>query len=193
MNPSSITTTNIFLVGPMGSGKSAVGKHLSKMLDMHLYDSDAEIERITGVDIPFIFEKEGEAKFREREIEVIDNLSQLNGIILATGGGAILASANREHLKSRGKVVYLQTSVEQQLERTKQTRHRPLLHTADQEQRLRDLLAIRAPLYQAIATVTVSTDHRRVHAVAMDIVHGLGLSHSKLELSKADDTAPHDH
>jgi shikimate kinase len=192
MNPSAITT-NIFLVGPMGSGKSAVGKHLSKMLDMQLYDSDAEIERITGVDIPFIFEKEGEAKFREREMEVIDQLTQLNGIILSTGGGAILSPVNRQHLQSRGLVVYLQTSVEQQLERTKQTRHRPLLQTADPEQRLRDLLAIRAPLYQSIATVTVSTDHRRVHAVALDIVHGLGLSHSKLEISKTDDTAPHDH
>ena len=193
MNPFPIATPNIFLIGPMGSGKSAVGKHLSKMLTMQLYDSDAEIERITGVDIPFIFEKEGEVKFREREIEVIDNLSKMNGIILATGGGAILAPENRDHLRTRGLVVYLQTSVEQQLERTKQTRHRPLLQTADPEQRLRDLLCIRAPLYQSIATVTVSTDHRRVHAVALDIVHGLGLSHSKLQLSKADDTASHDH
>jgi len=194
MNPQLNLQPNIFLVGPMGSGKSAVGKHLSKMLDMQLYDSDAEIERITGVDISFIFEKEGEAKFRERETEVIDNLSQLNGIILATGGGAILASANREHLQSRGKVVYLQTSVEQQLERTKQTRHRPLLNTNDPQKKLTELLTLRAPLYQCIATITISTDHRRVHAVALDIIHALGLAaHSKMDASRADEHSAHDH
>ncbi|MES1192541.1 MAG: shikimate kinase AroK [Steroidobacter sp.] len=188
------STTNIFLIGPMGSGKTAVGKHLARMLDMQLYDSDAEIERITGVDIPYIFEKEGESKFRERETEVIDNLTQLNGIVLATGGGAILSSANREYLAQRGRVVYLQTSVEQQLERTRQTRHRPLLHTADPEQRLRDLLILRAPLYESIANLVVSTDHRRVHGVAMEIIHGLGLTvNSKLELPKGDEHADHEH
>ncbi len=161
----------------MGSGKTAVGRYLARLLDMHFYDSDAEIERITGVDIPFIFEKEGEAKFREREIEVIDSLSQLNGVIVATGGGAILAEINRQHLSTRGKVVYLRTSVEQQLERTKHSRHRPLLQTADPEQRLRDLLALRAPLYESIATTIVSTDHRRVPTVATDILKGLHLEH----------------
>ncbi len=161
----------------MGSGKTAVGRQLSKLLGMQFYDSDAEIERITGVDIPFIFEKEGEAKFREREAEVIDGLTQLNGIILATGGGAILAPRNREYLQSRGKVVYLRTSVEQQLERTKHSRHRPLLHTQDPEQRLRDLLSIRAPLYELIANVVVSTDHRRVPTVAAEILKGLNLTH----------------
>ena len=178
----------------MGSGKSAVGKQLSRMLDMQFYDSDTEIERITGVDIAFIFEKEGEAKFRERESEVIDSLTQLNGIILATGGGAVLSAATREYLKERGRVVYLQTSVEQQLERTKQTRHRPLLQTVNPEQRLRDLLACRAPLYEAIATITISTDHRRVPAVAADVINGLGLvAHNKIELIKFDDHATHEH
>lgn len=170
---------NIFLVGPMGSGKTAVGRQLAKLLGMQFYDSDAEIERITGVDIPFIFEKEGEAKFRERECEVVDGLTQLNGIVLATGGGVILSPQNREHLHARGKVVYLRTSVEQQLERTKHGRHRPLLHTADPAQRLRDLLAIRAPLYESIATIIVSTDHRRVPTVAADILKGLNLDHSE--------------
>jgi shikimate kinase len=194
MIATSTSRPNIFLVGPMGSGKTAVGKHLAKMLDMQLYDSDTEIERITGVDIQFIFEKEGESKFREREVEVIDALSQMNGIILATGGGAIIAPMNREHLKQRGKVVYLKTSVEQQLERTRQTRHRPLLNTADPEKKLRDLFATRAPLYESIADVTVSTDHRRVHAVALDIIHGLGIvTHSKMDPSKVEDHAAHDH
>lgn len=159
----------------MGSGKTAVGKQLARLLEMQFYDSDAEIERVTGVDIPFIFEKEGEAKFRERECEAIDGLTQLNGVILATGGGAVLSAVNRKHLKNRGQVVYLKTSVEQQLERTKQTRHRPLLRTADPERRLHDLLALRAPLYESIASIIVSTDHRRVPAVAADILHALNL------------------
>ena len=159
----------------MGSGKTAVGRQLSRLLEMQFYDSDAEIERITGVDIPFIFEKEGEAKFRERECEVIDSLTQLNGIVLATGGGAILSEDSRHYLKARGKVVYLRTSIEQQLDRTKHGRHRPLLNTADPEERLRTLIAIRAPLYESIATIMVSTDHRRVTTVSSEIIKGLNL------------------
>ncbi len=170
---------NIFLIGPMGSGKTAVGKQLSRLLAMQFYDSDAEIERVTGVDIPYIFEKEGEAKFRERECEVIDALTQLNGIILATGGGAVISAQNREHLRSRGSVVYLRTTVAQQLDRTKHGRHRPLLHTPDPEQRLCDLLAIREPLYESIATIVVNTDHRRVPTVAAEILRGLNLDHAE--------------
>jgi len=162
----------------MGSGKTAVGKQLSRLLSMQFYDSDAEIERITGVDISYIFEKEGEAKFRERECEVIDSLTQLNGIILATGGGAILSEVNRQHLQARGKVIYLRTSVEQQLDRTKHGKHRPLLNNADPEARLRGLIAIRAPLYESIATITVSTDHRRVTTVASEIIKGLNLHYA---------------
>jgi shikimate kinase len=162
----------------MGSGKTAVGRQLSRILSMQFYDSDAEIERVTGVDIPFIFEKEGEAKFRERECEVIDGLTQLNGIVLATGGGAILSAQNREYLQTRGKVVYLRTSVTQQLDRTKHGRHRPLLNTADPEQRLREIYATRAPLYESIATIIVSTDHRRVATVASEIIRGLNLDHA---------------
>jgi shikimate kinase len=177
---SKINQANIFLIGPMGSGKTAVGRQLSKLLEMQFYDSDAEIERITGVDIPFIFEKEGEAKFRERECEVIDALTQLNGVILATGGGAILAAHNRRYLSERGQVVYLRTSVEQQLDRVKHGRQRPLLHNTDPEQRLRELLAIRAPLYESIANVMVSTDHRRVTAVASDILKALSLGHTEV-------------
>lgn len=173
------TASNIFLIGPMGSGKTAVGRQLSRLLAMQFYDSDAEIERITGVDIPFIFEKEGEAKFRERECEVIDALTQLNGIILATGGGAVISEQNRDHLRSRGSVVYLRTTVAQQLDRTKHGRHRPLLHTANPEQRLRDLLVIREPLYESIATIVVNTDHRRVPTVAAEILRGLNLDHAE--------------
>ena len=167
---------NIFVIGPMGSGKTAVGKQLAKLLKVPFYDSDAEIEKTAGVDIPFIFEKEGEASFRKRECEAIDLLTQLNGIVLATGGGAILAEENRKHLKTRGKVVYLHTSIEQQLERTRHSRHRPMLNVTDPEQRLRSLFAIRSPLYESIATVIVNTDHRRVVAVAQDIIDKLQLT-----------------
>ena len=124
---------NVFLIGPMGSGKTAVGKQLARLLDLTFYDSDVEIERRTGVDIPYIFEKEGETGFREREREVIDSLTQLQDVVIATGGGAVLLPDNRERLAARGRVVYLQTGIRQQLERTRHGRQRPLLYTADPE------------------------------------------------------------
>jgi shikimate kinase len=165
--------TNVFLIGPMGSGKTAVGKQLAKLLHLQFYDSDAEIEHRTGVDIPFIFEKEGEAGFREREREVIDSLTSMHDVIIATGGGAVLLPENREHLAHRGRVVYLQTGIEQQLERTRHGRQRPLLYTDNPEQKLRDLMAFRAPLYESIAVVVVPTDGRQVRAVAEEVVQRL--------------------
>jgi shikimate kinase len=167
------TSPNIFLIGPMGSGKSAVGKILARLRGLKFIDSDAEIERRTGVDIAFIFEKEGEPGFRLREREVIDDLTRRDGIVLATGGGAILLPENRAHLAERGIVVYLAASVAQQVERTRHGRHRPLLHNADPAARLTELLSVRAPLYQSIALVTVSTDRRKVQTVAEDIIAGI--------------------
>jgi len=164
---------SIFLIGPMGSGKSAVGKVLARLRGLKFIDSDAEIERRTGVDIAFIFEKEGEPGFRQREREVLDDLTRLPGVVLATGGGAVLLPENRAHLASRGLVVYLEASVEQQVERTRHARHRPLLVNADPELRLTELMAVRAPLYQAIARVTVSTDRRKVQTVAEHIIAGI--------------------
>jgi shikimate kinase len=164
---------NVYLIGPMGSGKTAVGKQLARLLHLQFYDSDAEIEHRTGVDIPYIFEKEGEAGFREREREVIDSLTRMKDVIIATGGGAVLLPQNRENLGSRGRVVYLQTSVEQQLERTRHGRQRPLLYTDDPESKLRELMNLRAPLYESIAAVVVSTDGRQVRAVAEEIVQRL--------------------
>ena len=161
---------NIYLIGPMGSGKTAVGRQLAKLLHLSFFDSDIEIERRTGVDIPYIFEKEGEAGFRERERETIDSLTQLRNVVIATSGGAILLPENREHLSSRGQVVYLKTGVEQQLERTRHGRQRPLLYTDDVESRLRELMAHRAPLYESIAKITVATDGRAVRAVADEIM-----------------------
>lgn len=172
MSPSS-RTSNIFLIGPMGSGKTAVGRQLARLLRLEFFDSDAEIEHRTGVDIPYIFEKEGEAGFREREREVIDSLTRLTQVVIATGGGAILLPENREHLATRGHVVYLHTSIEQQLERTRHGRQRPLLYTEDPEAKLRELMAYRLPLYRSIAQVTVTTDGRQVRAVADEIIQRL--------------------
>ncbi|HWK75289.1 MAG TPA: shikimate kinase AroK [Povalibacter sp.] len=163
-------THNVYLIGPMGSGKTAVGRQLARLLRLEFYDSDVEIERRTGVDIPYIFEKEGEAGFREREREVIDALTRLQDVVIATGGGAVLSSENRQNLASRGRVIYLKTSVEQQLERTRHGRQRPLLYTQDPEARLRELMTQRAPLYESIAAITVDTDGRHVRAVADDIL-----------------------
>jgi shikimate kinase len=166
--------TNVFLVGPMGSGKTAVGRYLSRLLDLTFHDSDAEIERRTGVDIPFIFEKEGEVGFRQREREAIEILTAMDRIVLATGGGAVLLAENRRHLADRGCVVYLETSVNQQVERVKQGRTRPLLSNVDSTSKLSQLLAERAPLYGEIADVVVSTDGRKVRSVAEDILRELG-------------------
>jgi shikimate kinase len=163
------TKSNIFLIGPMGSGKTAVGRHLARLFRYTFHDSDADIEAKTGVDIPFIFEKEGEAGFRTREKESIDRLTRLESIVLATGGGAVIDPANRQALAERGVVVYLATSVNQQIERTRHGRHRPLLHDTDPEQRLNDLMARRAALYAEIADLTVTTDGRRVQLVAEEI------------------------
>jgi shikimate kinase len=168
-----LAKSNIFLVGPMGSGKSAVGKYLSRLLGVPFYDSDVELERRTGVDIPFIFEKEGEAGFRQRERETIEMLTSMDSIVLATGGGAILLPENRRMLAERGRVIYLQTSVAQQAERVRQGRARPLLSNVDPAVKLEQLMELRAPLYAEIADITVATDNRKVRHVAEDILREL--------------------
>ncbi|MBS0380095.1 MAG: shikimate kinase AroK [Proteobacteria bacterium] len=165
---------NVFLIGPMGSGKTAVGRSLARALNLPFYDSDTEIERRTGVDIPFIFEKEGESGFREREREAIEALTAMEGIVLATGGGAVLLEDNRRHLAERGQVVYLETSVAQQAHRVRFGRNRPLIATGDPAERLEQLMGIRAPLYRSIADVVVTTDGRRVPHVTEAILRELG-------------------
>ena len=160
---------NLYLIGPMGSGKTAVGKKLAALLGKQFFDSDAEIERRTGVDIRYIFEKEGEARFREREREVIADLTSLDGVIVATGGGAVLDPANRERLASTGTVVYLRATVAAQLERTRPSRNRPLLRGGAPRAVLERLLAIRRPLYEEIADISVDTTGRQVRAVAADV------------------------
>ncbi len=164
---------NIFLVGPMGAGKTAVGRQLARALRLEFLDSDAEIECRTGVDIPFIFEKEGEAGFRKRERAVIDDLSRRSGVVLATGGGAVLDADNRTALTGRGTVIYLHASVRQQLARTRRSTNRPLLHTKDPKGRLEELMEVREPIYREIADLVIDTDGRRVKEVASDIVRQL--------------------
>ncbi|MDC0178251.1 shikimate kinase AroK [Woeseiaceae bacterium] len=160
---------NLFLIGPMGAGKSAVGRQLARLLHLEFVDSDEEIEMRTGVDIPFIFEKEGEEGFRKREIKVIDKLSQREGVVLATGGGAIVDPESRNRLGARGFVIYLHTSVNQQLERTQKGRERPLLNNGDRGKILSDLMEQRDPLYREIADLIVETDGRKVQTVACEI------------------------
>jgi len=157
----------------MGAGKSAVGRQLARLLHLEFLDSDEEIESRTGVDIPFIFEKEGEAGFRKREARVIDDLSRKDGVVLATGGGAVMDPQNRNHLGARGFVIYLHTSVDQQLSRTRKGRDRPLLDSDDPRVVLESLMAIREPLYREVADLTVETDGRKVRAVANEILDRL--------------------
>ncbi|MCP5091975.1 MAG: shikimate kinase AroK [Gammaproteobacteria bacterium] len=161
---------NIFLVGPMGAGKSAVGRQLARTLHLSFTDSDDEIESRTGVDIPFIFEKEGEAGFRKREVAAIDDLTKIDGVVLATGGGAIVDPESRSRLGGRGFVVYLFTSVDQQVARTSKGRERPLLESGDRREILEKLLLERDPLYREIADLVVDTDGRKVHSVASEII-----------------------
>ncbi len=160
---------NLFLIGPMGSGKSAVGRQLARLLHLDFIDSDDEIESRTGVDIAFIFEKEGEAGFRKREAAVIDELSLRTGVVLATGGGAVIEAANRSALGARGYVVYLRTSVDQQVARTRKGRERPLLENTDPRETLERLMVEREPMYLEIADLVVDTDGRKVRDVAKEI------------------------
>ncbi len=161
---------SFFLVGPMGSGKSTIGRQLARSLRMQFVDSDREIELRTGVDIALIFELEGEQGFRKREEKMIDELTARPDIILATGGGAVMNKRNRQHLASRGRVIYLQTSVGQQLKRTAHDRNRPLLQTQNPEQTLRGLMEARDPLYREIADWIIETDGCRVRDVVQKIV-----------------------
>jgi shikimate kinase len=164
------TRENVFLIGPMGSGKSAVGRQLARRLDLEFIDADNELERRTGVDIAYIFEREGEAGFRTRERELLDGLSAREGIVLATGGGAVLDADTRSRLRSRGRVVYLRASVDQQLARTRHGTHRPLLNNADPRGTLERLMTIREPLYEEVADIVSNTDGRKVSTVVDDIL-----------------------
>ena len=161
--------SNVVLVGPMGSGKTAVGRQLARFLGMEFVDSDREIEQRTGVDISFIFDKEGEQGFRVRERAVIVDLTCRENVVLATGGGAVLDPGNRSLLRGSGTVVYLKTSLAHQLERTRHSKNRPLLQNRDRAAVLQHLMELRGPLYDDIADIVVTTGNQRIGAMVREI------------------------
>lgn len=164
---------NIFLVGLMGAGKTTVGKTLARHLGKRFYDSDHEIEARTGVNIPLIFELEGEAGFRRREVAMIEELTQMQDIVLATGGGAVLNKQNRDNLSRCGTVIYLRTSVNELWQRTRNDKNRPLLQTADPRARLEELFTIRDPLYRETADIVIDTGGRSVSAIVHQLEEAL--------------------
>lgn len=171
--------SNIFFIGLMGAGKTTVGRVLAKNLDMNFYDTDHEIERRTGVRIPVIFELETEAGFRKREAAMIEELSQMQDIVLATGGGAVLAQENRDNLKKNGIVIYLRANVHELWLRTRNDKSRPLLQSCDARAKLEKLYAERDPLYREVATYIVDTGGQPVNTIVHHIEDLLNTHKSK--------------
>lgn len=165
---------NIFLIGPMGAGKSTIGRQLANQLNMEFFDSDQEIETRTGANISWVFDVEGESKFRDREEKIIDELTKKHGIVLATGGGSVKSHMTRNNLSDRGLVVYLETTVEKQLIRTQHDKRRPLLRSPSLLGNTRELLTIlakeRNPLYEEIADVRISTNEHNIRIVINKII-----------------------
>jgi shikimate kinase len=164
---------NVYLVGPMGAGKSTIGRLLSAELKLEFKDSDKEIEDRCGCNIPWIFDVEGEIGFREREVIAIEEITLESDVLMATGGGAVLRPENRQNLSARGTVVYLKTSVEQQLARTSKDKNRPLLQIDNPEEVLTRLMNQRDPLYQEVADIIIQTDDRNPKYVVQEIVKRL--------------------
>lgn len=163
-------TTNIFFVGPMGAGKSTIGRHVAQELNLDFFDSDQVIESRTGADIAWIYDLEGEEGFRKREKEVIEDLTSKTSIVLATGGGSIITPENRVALASRGIVIYLKSSLASQYDRTRRDAKRPQLHTDNVKETITDLWEEREPLYQEIADYCFDTDHLPVKTIANKII-----------------------
>jgi shikimate kinase len=171
-----IPSCNIFLVGLMGSGKTTIGRILSRNRGLDFFDSDHEIVARCGVSIPTIFEIEGEAGFRRREVCIINELSQLHGIVLATGGGAILAPENRAVLKERGTVVYLRCKPQELYMRTRHDKNRPLLQTDDPLGKLKELYAARHALYMDTADIVLDSGRQSTHALVRRLENSLSLA-----------------
>jgi len=176
---------NIFIVGLMGAGKTTIGRLLARHRHCEFIDSDHEIERRCGVSIPTIFEIEGEAGFRRREVCVIDELTRRQGIILATGGGAILDPQNRAHLKDRGTVVYLRCHPDELYLRTRHDRNRPLLQTEDPLAKLNALYAQRHPLYMETADIVLESGRQSVHCLVRKLESALDLTGNNLSDASA--------
>ncbi|MEE4290815.1 MAG: shikimate kinase AroK [Cycloclasticus sp.] len=164
---------NIYLVGPMAAGKSTIGRLLAKRLNRKFYDTDAEIIKCTGVEISLIFELEGEEGFRKREIEKLKLLSDEKEAVIATGGGIILNQENRQRMQETGWVIYLKCSVDQQLNRTKFDTKRPLLQTENPRKKLEELMRHRAPMYESIADIVISTNKTNSKKVITSILEQL--------------------
>lgn len=163
------TAGRVFLIGPMGVGKSTIGRHLAELLGKDFLDSDHEIEQRTGASVSLIFEIEGEEGFRRRESAVVADLSRRDNIVLATGGGAVLDPRNREVLRARGVVVYLQAPIDTLVARTHRDRHRPLLHDGERRVKFEEIMRVREPLYLATAHIVALTDHRAATVVAQEL------------------------
>ena len=157
---------NVYLVGPMGSGKTTIGSHTAPLLGLSFIDLDAELERRTGASVNLIFDVEGEKGFRERESRLLKEISRLESCLVATGGGSVLLDENRTLMRKSGVVVYLRTSVRQQLSRLRLDKKRPLLQAPDREQRLEDLAAKRNPIYEELADIVFPSQSRSVTAAA---------------------------
>lgn len=168
------TSRKLFLVGMMGAGKTTVGRQLAKRLGKTFHDADREIEARTGVSIAVIFDIEGEAGFRKREAEVIDQMTALDDIVLATGGGAVLDARSREHLKSRGFVIYLHALPAVLWQRTRTDKSRPLLQGGDPRERLESLYAVRDPLYRDVADLVVETGRQGIGPLITQVLARIG-------------------
>ena len=161
---------NIFLIGPMGAGKTTIGRQLARRLNFDFYDSDREIEKQSGVDIATIFEFEGERGFRNREVAKIDELTKLSNIVLATGGGAILREENRDHLRARGQVIFLDINLKEQLRRTRNDKKRPLLQTENVSETLQKLRQERFPIYHSLADFEVKSSHKSMRFILQKVL-----------------------
>lgn len=163
----------VVLVGPMGAGKSTIGRLLARELGYQFLDSDRLIEERCGANIPWIFDVEGEDGFRQRETAMLAELAEKEGIVLATGGGAVMKPENHACLRKGAKIIYLRTSIEQQVERTRKDRNRPLLQNDNPEVVLRNLFAIRDPLYRQLADIVIHTDRKSPRLVVRQLINRL--------------------
>jgi shikimate kinase len=167
---------NIFLIGLMGAGKTTIGRQIASELSLEFFDSDHEIENRTGVTVTHIFDIEGEAGFRKRETAVLDELTTKKGVVLATGGGAILKAENRQFLMSRGTTIYLYANIDTLLERTSKDRNRPLLQTENPQAILEELFNIRDPLYRETADIIIDTGKDSIRLAIKEIIETLQTS-----------------